>query len=114
MKEFYIAGVQFRIKENLEVLNVIKGLEVGTKLSLVPEPTNRFDPNAVKIIHEDENGSHFLGYVPAKFSPDVTADLEIYAITDVICEVVEVNPGGKTYEMCKVRIFVESEESKDA
>ena len=30
---------------------------------LVPEPDNEFDPNAIKVVHQD--GTH-LGYIPAK------------------------------------------------
>jgi len=57
-KTFYVAGVKFRKgwKENL------KELEEGMALQLVPEPTNKFDPNAIQI-HADLGS---LGYVPAK------------------------------------------------
>ena len=33
-----------------------------TECALVPEPTNQFDPNAIKIVAED---SHHLGYIEA-------------------------------------------------
>lgn len=39
---------------------------------LVPEPDNEFDPNAIKIIHED--GTH-LGYIPAKETATVLSFL---------------------------------------
>jgi hypothetical protein len=57
--EFYVAGVQFRKgwRENLEEL---KELDL---LQLEPEPENKFDKNAVKIL--SNKGVH-LGYVPAK------------------------------------------------
>ena len=56
---FYVAGVKFRKdwRSNLDEL------EVGERLHLEPEPTNRFDKNAVKIL--SELGT-MLGYVPAK------------------------------------------------
>jgi hypothetical protein len=57
-KSFYVAGVKFR-KNWRETL---KELEEGMALQLVPEPTNRFDPNAIQI-HCDLGS---LGYVPAK------------------------------------------------
>lgn len=57
--EFFVAGVKFRKdwKEN------VKELEEGQELHLVPEPTNKFDKNAIKVI--DLRGT-MLGYVPAK------------------------------------------------
>jgi len=58
-RKFYAAGVKFRPdwKENLGKL------EEGEELLLIPEPTNRFDENAVKVCSFE---GVFLGYVPAK------------------------------------------------
>ena len=57
--EFFVAGVKFRKgwKENLEAL------EEGQELILVPEPTNKFDKYAIKIMSPE---GVMLGYVPAK------------------------------------------------
>jgi len=57
--EFFAAGVKFRKgwKENLEAL------EEGQELFLVPEPTNKFDKYAIKIMSP---AGVQLGYVPAK------------------------------------------------
>ena len=49
----YIAGIPHR-KPDLSVL------KVGMQVQLEPEPTNRFDPNAVMV---KCNGVH-LGYIP--------------------------------------------------
>jgi len=62
-KQFYVAGVKFRKgwKENLQTL------DENEEFSLVPEFSNRFDPNAVKIVHA--KGTEFemmFGYVPSK------------------------------------------------
>lgn len=55
--EFYIAGLKhYRYQD---VANV---LEVGTEVTLVPEPTNQYDPNAVMIMYDGV----MLGYVPAR------------------------------------------------
>ncbi len=106
-RQFFIAGVQFRPKEDIS--QVSKVMKIGDTIILDPEPTNRFDPNAVKIIYnmEDEGGNImplFLGYVPKKFSSEVSAMLGIGA--PVICTVDEVNPSAKTYEMFKVTISI--------
>ena len=105
-RQFFIAGVQFRPRPEIDV--AAKQMEVGDKLILTPEPTNKFDPNAVKIETELENTVVFLGYVPKKFSSEVTALLSIDA--PIICIVDEVNPAAKTYEMFKVTISIPIEE----
>ena len=60
--EFYVAGVKFRPdwKANLE------SLEIGEELILEPEPTNKFDKNAIKILSKHGDNVCFHGYVPAK------------------------------------------------
>ena len=101
-RSFYVAGVQFRPKE--DIAKAVKEMKVGDQLILDPEPTNRFDPNAVKILRGDD----FLGYVPKKFSSEVSALLSIGA--PVVCTVDEVNPAAKTYEMFKVTVSIPVEE----
>lgn len=52
---FKIAGINHR-----ESIGDYEGKFIG---EVVPEPTNQYDPNAIKIVHQD--GKH-LGYVPAE------------------------------------------------
>ena len=114
-RQFFIAGVQFRPQQ--EIKKAAGEMQQGFHLGLVPEPTNKFDPNAVKIEYNTEtaNGVEtvFLGYVPKKFSSEVSAMLSIGA--PVQCIVDEVNPSAKTYEMFKVTISipVDDEEGDD-
>jgi hypothetical protein len=115
-RQFFIAGVQFRPRQ--EINYAAKELEVGSKLILKAEPTNKFDPNAVQILSHliDTDGSEldvFLGYVPKKFSSEVSAMLGIGA--PIICTVDEVNVAAKTYEMFKVTISLleDKEEEPD-
>lgn len=98
MLEFYVAGVQFRP----EGATTIKNLEEGDELDLVPEPTNKYDPNAIQIVAD---GKH-IGYVPRKFSAEVAAMLEVGTVG---CFISEINPSAKQWEMCKVRILTETE-----
>ena len=110
-RSFYVAGVQFRPRDEINI--AVEEMKVGDKLLLKPEPTNRFDPNAVQIIfnkeviHKDLK-EIFLGYVPKKFSSEVSGMLGIGA--PVICTVDEVNPSAKTYEMIKVTVQIPVEE----
>ena len=109
-RQFFIAGVKFR--PFAEIKEAAKAMKPGMSLGLVPEPTNKFDPNAVKIEYNTETAdgivSTFLGYVPKKFSSEVSAMLEIRA--PVTCTVDEVNPLAKTYEMFKVTIEIPIDE----
>ena len=101
-RSFFIAGVQFRPRD--EIKEAIKKMEVGCKLIIETEPTNRFDPNAVRINYcEDPNAEGeftFLGYVPKTFSAEVAGLLE--AGVDLECIVEVVNSAAKPWEMCKV------------
>ena len=100
-RTFYIAGVQFRPKE--EIKKAMKEIKADFRLVLIPEPTNKFDPNAVKILYiTDDLKDFFLGYVPKKFSAEVSGLLE--AGIELYCIVKTVNPLGKPWEMCEVVI----------
>jgi len=114
-RQFFIAGVQFRPRQEINV--AIKDLKAGDKLILTPEPENKFDPNAVNIsrsITDDEGITYFiyLGYVPKKFSSEVSAMLDIGA--PIICTVDEVNAAAKTYEMFKVTVAIPVEEEAES
>jgi len=97
-QSFYIAGVQFRSKEDIS--QALKVLKVGDILILDLEPTNHFDPNAVRVLKDDL----FLGYVPKKYSSEVAGMLSIG--TSIQCTLDQLNPDAKTYEMFKVTINI--------
>ena len=109
-RQFFIAGVQFRPKGDISIAT--HKMNVGDQLGLVPEPENKFDPNAVKIEYNIETAlgavSAFLGYVPKKYSSEVSAMLGIGA--PIVCIVDEVNPDAKTYEMIKVTVAIPVDE----
>ena len=96
-KEFYIAGVQFH-----ELHTVQNEIKVGDNLLMTLEPTNKFDPNAVRIEDVTFERRVMLGYVPKKFSSEVNAAITIGKSLE--CVVTEINPGAKPWEKCKVEI----------
>ncbi len=104
-KEFYIAGVKFH-----KLATVINKLRIGIRLTLTPEPTNRFDPNAVKIEYHDFDELVMLGYVPKKFSSEISARFDIDLNFE--CVITELNPGAKPWEQCKVVIRDINEDDK--
>ena len=96
--EFYVAGVKFH-----ELHTVIKEVEKGEILMMEPEPTNKYDSNAIKILR---NGV-IVGYVPAKLAASVLASMEVSSVTCVVTGIV---PSAKPWEQLKVGI----EEAYDA
>jgi len=96
-KEFYIAGVKFH-----QLGSIISKVKVGDYLDLIPEPTNKFDPNAIRIEYPDADASIMLGYVPKKFSSEISAMLEIGS--NLNCVVTELNVAAEPWEQCKVVI----------
>ena len=100
--EFYVAGVQHH-----KLHTCIKEISVGDVLTLTPEPSNRFDPNAIRIEYPSLNQDTeiMLGYIPkakGDYSSKVSAAL---MIGNIHCEVLEINPGAKPWEQLKVGIF---------
>ena len=65
---FHIAG--FTYWNGLEVFDKLK---IGTKLHLEAEPTNRYDPNAVKILYEET----LLGYIPRGSNEEISKFLQL-------------------------------------
>jgi hypothetical protein len=120
-RKFYIAGVQFR---PVNVQEAIKHLKEGDELILDPEPDNKYDPNAIRILTEvefEEAGKQMvtrehIGYVPKKFSAELTALIEIDGLELVECIVTKVDPNGKKWEMCEVvvRSLVEDEKEEES
>ena len=91
---FYIAGVKFH-----QAKSCVDKIKKDDFLKLVPEPDNKYDPNAIIISYSDT----VLGYVPMKFSAEVSAFMEI--ADNPTCTVVEINPTAPTYEQLKVKIY---------
>lgn len=96
--EFFIAGVQFH-KFNLVIDDIVE----GDNLVITPEPTNKFDPNAVRIeyLNKDYTGT-MLGFVPKKLSSEVAAALEVGK--ELECVLVKLNKSAKPWERAKVEI----------
>jgi hypothetical protein len=102
--EFHVAGVQHH-----QLHTCIKEIKVGDCLTMTLEPTNRFDPNAVRIEFQSLNQDKYimLGHVPkakGDYSTKVSAAM---MIKNLRCEVLELNPEAKTWEQLKVGIFDE-------
>ena len=95
--KFYIAGVKFH-----QYKSVLKDMSEGNTLQLIPEPSNKFDPNAVQIHFDNGDKAAFLGFVPKKFSSEVSGMLEIG--TELECILIKFNPSATAWEMFEVSI----------
>jgi hypothetical protein len=90
-REFFLAGVKFRPK----AMDIIRTLDEGDDLDLVPEPDNKFDSNAIAVYC----GEDHIGYVPKIFSSELSAAMEV---SEYECRVVSLNKNGAPWEACKV------------
>ena len=94
---FYIAGFQYH-----EGADVIGKLKIGTKLDLVPEFDNPYDPNAVAIKYK---GAH-LGYVPREKN-SLLAMLLAFGHDDVVrCKVIQRDKKAPAREQVKVKLYL--------
>jgi hypothetical protein len=95
---FFIAGVQHH-----RINDVRDELSEGINLSLRLEPTNKFDPNAVRIEYVNNEGIEtMLGYVPRKFSSEISAMIEVGK--SIECVLTTYNKNSKMWEMAYVEI----------
>lgn len=65
-----IAGVTYR---NITDQVAFRHLEEGEQVFLAREPTNEYDPNAIKVV---TRAGHHIGYVPKKHCIEVLAHYE--------------------------------------
>jgi tellurite resistance protein len=85
----WIAGLKYRGPDGTDRTAYCADLTEGSLLNMVPEPTNKFDSNAVALLH---NGKH-LGYIPQRHAWVGNAIAEGKALQCAIVEV-EVTSGG--------------------
>ncbi len=110
--EFYVAGVKFH-----DLKKAINQVAEGDELTLVPEPTNQYDSNAVKLTFEariaGELTDVMIGYVPKTRSAEVIAALEAEGPESISAIVKKVNPSSPTYEQLLVRIATIGEDDEE-
>lgn len=89
--EFEVAGVRHR-KDYTKFKDT---LTIGDKVKLIPEPTNEYDKNAIKIVSMGEK-EHHLGYVPRFYSKELCALLN--EGNEYSARVKRVHFGGDTHD----------------
>lgn len=77
---FNVNGTMFLSKKIIKM--VADDVSSGDYLELKPEPTNKYDPHAVKVLYDDR----FIGYVEQDLSEEVSQLIE--SGVDYNCEVI--------------------------
>lgn len=110
--EFWVTGARF-YPEGIAALGADP---VGKPLTLVPEPENPHDANAVAVVVPTAHGDCRVGYIPrtlAREMRDVLSGLERIADTvDVRCEVASCEESGPYFNLYG-RLIVEVPESPE-
>ncbi len=83
--QFQVAGISFKKQNVYKVLKAWEKKCEDLPVSLVPEPTNQYDKNAIKVVvgfenyHEDmscESLPLCIGYVPRNMTQQIAPYLE--------------------------------------
>ena len=98
-RKFYAAGVKFRP----DWIENLTKLEEGEELLLIPEPTNKYDENAVKICSFE---GVFLGYVPAKTGANTWVLDALYEGKGVKTTVKKVDPFDEPWQALLVEVWI--------
>ena len=72
----YIAGVKFR----MGAADILAALDDGSEVILEPEPTNQYDPHAVRVM----SGNRHVGFVPRDLSQEVSGLIAAGQITRAV------------------------------
>jgi len=104
--EFYVAGTPFH-----KYQKVAEKISVGDLLVLEPEPTNKYDKNAVKILTTPTSAepSSMLGYVAAKTGEALIVSQALKA--GILLQTkVTFNDPEKTNKWRRLKVWIKEEE----
>lgn len=78
MANFPLVGVQFR---SLEERETFANLSPGDELTLVRDPGNAYDPNAIKVIRDAGAGDsgpieHHIGFIAAQYARKIAPQMD--------------------------------------
>ncbi len=94
---FHIAG--FTYWDGLEVFDELK---IGTVLKLEAEPTNGYDPNAVKILFNEI----MLGYIPSGENEEISKFLQLGYSELFSIKISRINPEIHTERQISVTVKI--------
>lgn len=97
-----VSGVTFEGRQSL-----IAKLTGNEPCRLQPEPTNKFDPNALAVMVACNNEVWHIGYVPKEIAAEIAPYLDGEALMVKIAEITggfELNDGGTAAYGVRLRI----------
>lgn len=94
---FYIAGFTY-----WDGPDVFEELKVGVKLTLEAEPTNGYDPSAVKILFKGT----MLGYIPRGQNKEISKFLQLGYVDLFSARISRVNPEENIEEQISVTVKI--------
>lgn len=94
---FHIAGFTY-----WNGLDVFDELKVGTTLTLEAEPSNGYDPNAVKILF----GETMLGYIPRGENEEISKFLQLGYYNLFSAKVSRVSPDAHTEKQISITVKI--------
>lgn len=103
VRRFSIAGTGFALGCEGKQCDKSVPVSVNDILRLEPEPDNKYDLNAIKIVNSKSND--FLGYLPRYYTQSVSELLKSNA--QISCKVVDFNKSGDCEECIKVELRIE-------
>lgn len=89
---FYVAGVKHH-----QLSTVIFLLKEEEEVQLIPEPTNKYDKNAIQIRWQDI----MLGYVPKQVAAQILPVLKTYPLYTII---IELNPTQEPWQHLRLHV----------
>ncbi len=86
-KECHVAGRKYHDADF-----VFEQLNVGTKLHLVRDTNNRYDPDAIALLYHTNDGEFIIGYIPSNENEEMARFLDM-GWTDLFdCRISRINP----------------------
>lgn len=95
IRKFYIAGTRYYCTKNNE-----EKINIGDKVNLIQEPSNKYDKFAIKMIINDV----FVGYIPIYYSEVIYKYLNKKENNKYVCTVI--GKTGKCEECIKVKLVL--------
>ena len=86
-------------------------LQTGMTVRLELEPDNRFDPNAVQVIFNNDGEDYLLGYIPRSDNQKIAGFLEMGWGDIFECRISKLNPEAYAEQQVHLTIKIKRKET---
>lgn len=105
-----VVGMHFRDKEGVPASATVASITPPCPLELEPEPTNMYDPNALKVFFSSGDVRLHIGYIAAADAKFITPRLEEASGYDCIVENLE-SRRNNLHPICVINLYFDSDEA---